>query len=98
MTKHILTVKADQRYADMYPNKEIVYVGSIECPEGNNCTAFTECDEIHEHEGVRIEDHEAGYCCPGDPSMDPPELCSPWCGEEALLKMTLLYGSEQYEH
>ena len=82
MSKHILTVRADQRYADLYPNKGIKYVGSLKCPEGNNCTGFTECDEIHEHEGVRIGDHEAGDCCPGDPSMDPPELCSPWCGEE----------------
>lgn len=71
MSRHILVVESDTEYNERFPDFPPEVKWRIECPDGNDCDAFTECMDSHKIDGRNAADG------PWDGDED-----APWSEEE----------------
>lgn len=74
MNKHILHVREDVKYSEMFPDYPKCVLLTLSCPEGNGCSGFQECwGPGHEVNGKTVGD-------PDDPEVTDED--EPWAGAE----------------
>ena len=66
MSRHILVIEPDAAYAARFPGSPVEYTSGIECPAGNGCSGWIECDKPHRVDGKSAADGPDD-CDEGDP-------------------------------
>lgn len=56
MSRHVLVVAVDTAYTERFPDLPPVHTWRLECPDGNGCSGFVECDEPHGADGMDAVD------------------------------------------
>lgn len=59
MSRHILVVEPDTAYAERFPDFPPETRWHIECPDGNGCSGWEECDG--DHSSLTEDDQDEGY-------------------------------------
>lgn len=83
MSHHILVIEPDPQAPAMGPHHSDDRQWTIECPPGNGCNGWMECDKAHEVEGYGSADGGPEQCDPNECTYpEQGECTTPWADAE----------------